>query len=114
MATNLPIKLTNEPLIEAVFELRFSSKQPVSLISSKVTAIKEQKVTSLFYLPQGKGVDSDCIALLEDVQSIPFSSFNSRQAKQKLFTLSDVGFYLFLMKLSVHFCRFHEDIARSD
>lgn len=32
----------------------------------------------------------------------------------KLVTLSQQGFYMFLLKLSIHFCRFQENIARFD
>ncbi len=81
-------------------------------IDDKVIAIKEQKVTTLFYLPQGEKLDEDYIALLSDVHTIPKQVFEARVDRQKLFTLSQVGFYLFVLKLSVHFCRFHEEIAR--
>lgn len=112
----MPPKLSFAPLISLDVFIGFLEKAglEVKQISDKITAIKEQKVSSLFYLPKSKGIDVDSVALLEDVHSIPFTSFNARHDKQKLFTLSDVGFYLFLMKLSIHFCRFHEDIARSD
>lgn len=81
-------------------------------IDDKVVAIKEQKITTLFYLPQGGKLDEDYIALLSDVHTIPKQVFEARVDRQKLFTLSQVGFYLFVLKLSVHFCRFHEEIAR--
>lgn len=81
-------------------------------ILSKVLAIKEQKVTTLFYLPKGANLDEDYIARLDEVYTIPFNSFNNRSDKKKIFTLNQIGFYLFLFKLSVHFCRFHENIAR--
>lgn len=81
-------------------------------IRAKIASIKEQKVTTLFYLPQGASLDDDYIARLDEVYTVPFSSFNERDGRQKLFTLNQVGFYLFLFKLSVHFCRFHENILR--
>lgn len=81
-------------------------------IDDKVISIKEQKVTTLFYLPKGAQLDEDYIALLSNVHTVPKQIFEAREDRQKLFTLSQVGFYLFILKLSVHFCRFHEGIAR--
>ena len=81
-------------------------------IENKITAIKEQKVTALFYLPKGSVLDDDYVAVLDDIHTIPLNRYTAQNGKQKLFTLSQVGFYLFLLKLSVHFCRFQENIQR--
>ncbi|HUX54727.1 MAG TPA: hypothetical protein VMV56_09955 [Williamwhitmania sp.] len=81
-------------------------------IDSKIVSIKEQKITNLFYLPRGAQLQDDYIALLGDVHTVPKQIFEAREDRQKLFTLSQVGFYLFVLKLSVHFCRFHEGVAR--
>lgn len=81
-------------------------------IKAKVKAIKEQRITSLVYLPKGSTLDEDYVALLDDIHTVPYQAFQSRNEKKKLFTLSNVGFYLFVLKLSVHFCRLHEEIIR--
>ena len=81
-------------------------------IKAKVQAIKEQRVTSLVYLPKGSALDDDYVALLDDIHTVPYQAFRARNEKKKLFTLSNVGFYLFDLKLSVHFCRLHEEIVR--
>jgi len=83
-------------------------------VENKLAAIREQKVTSLFYLPPGGRLDGEYIAVLDDIHSLPYSAFATRGGREKLFTLSQVGFYLFLFKLSVHFCRFHENVPRFD
>lgn len=83
------------------------------VIDDKVAAIKEQNITNLFYLPKGAHLDNDYVALLGDVHTVPLKVFQERQDRQKLFTLSQTGFYLFVLKLSVHFCRFHEEVNRS-
>ena len=49
--------------------------------------------------------------LLDDLHSMPIELHG--QAAEKLFTLSMAGFYLFVLKLSVHFCRLHENVDRS-
>lgn len=66
----------------------------------------------LFYLPKGGELEEDHVALIHDAHTLPLSSFQAQQSRRKLFTLSQVGFYIFLFKLSVHFCRFHEKIHR--
>lgn len=82
------------------------------VIDDKVAAIKEQNITNLFYLPKGAHLDNDYVALLGDVHTVPLKVFQERQDRQKLFTLGQTGFYLFVLKLSVHFCRFHEEVDR--
>jgi hypothetical protein len=82
-------------------------------IDSKIDSIRKQRITSLFYLPQGAGIDADHIAILDDLHNIPLQTFLNVAERTKLFTLGQMGFYLFLFKLSIHFCRFQEGIARS-
>lgn len=81
-------------------------------VSTKVSSIKRQQVTSLFYLPKGGSLESDYIAVLDELHTLPASLFHEKTDKEKQFTLSQTGFYLFLFKLSIHFCRFHENILR--
>ncbi len=81
-------------------------------ISSKISSIKHQRVTSLFYLPKGGGLEFEYIAVLDDLHTLPAQYFHNKTDKKKEFTLSQAGFYLFLLKLSIHFCRFHEEVLR--
>ncbi|WP_314187007.1 hypothetical protein [Aggregatibacter kilianii] len=83
-------------------------------INSKIEAIKKQKVTSLFYLPT-MGNFPESIVIFDDVRSLPMHYFQGKKSSQiikKVFTLSQFGFYLFLFKISIHFCRFHEKVLR--
>lgn len=111
---DLPAKIVFSPIIRLsrYKELLMNSIQDGNRIENKIAAIKEQKVTALFYLPKGSILDDDYVAVLDDIHTIPLNSFIAQDSKQKLFTLSQVGFYLFLLKLSVHFCRFQENIER--
>lgn len=113
---DLPIKITFAPIVRLNLYVELLEKSGLNQqnISGKIDAIKEQKVTSLFYLPKGARLDEDYIALLDDLYTVPFTAFQKRTNRVKLFTLSQVGFYLFLFKLSIHFCRFHENIPRSE
>jgi hypothetical protein len=71
--------------------------------------IKKQRLTDIFYLPQESYLPCDYIALLSQATSIPYSLLNKNNKRH---SLSQVGFYLFLFKLSVHYCRFHEGVQR--
>lgn len=80
-------------------------------VASRLIDIKAQRVTSMFYLPADDLLDEDHVALLDDLHSMPVEFH--QKAAEKLFTLSMAGFYLFVFKLSVHFCRLHENVDRS-
>lgn len=86
---------------------------PQNRVASKIEAIKQQRVTSIVYFPKGSNLDDDYIANLDDVHSQPLQHFISGD-RAKLFTLSQAGFYMFLLKLSIHFCRFQEGVLRYD
>lgn len=80
-------------------------------VESRLTDIKAQRVTNMFYLPADGLLDEDHVALLDDLHSMPVEIHH--QAAEKLFTLSMAGFYLFVFKLSVHFCRLQENANRA-
>jgi len=109
-----PIKLTFAPIIKLNNYSKILIEQGINQIkiNAKICAIKEQKITNLFYLPKNDILIEEHIALLSDLQTLPLSALNISLPTQKLFTLSQAGFYLFLFKLSIHFCRFHENIER--
>ena len=111
---DLPTKLSFASMVrlDRYQKLLTSGGLDPEQIKAKVQAIKEQRVTSLVYLPKGSALDNDYVALLDDIHTVPYQAFRARDEKKKLFTLSNVGFYLFVLKLSVHFCRLHEEIVR--
>lgn len=65
-----------------------------------------------FYLPADGVLEEEYVVMLDDVHSMPSNIFIEQTEKQKLFTLSMAGFYLFVFKLSVHFCRLQENVKR--
>jgi len=110
----LPPKVTIAPLIAlASYQQRLmTAGVSEDRINSMLRQIKAQEVTSVFYLPPGGDLLEEHIVPLDDVHSIPAGRWSKLEGKRKLFTLSQVGFYLFLMKLSIHFCRMHEAYDR--
>lgn len=109
----LPPRLVFVPIVRlSAIEARFAASGISSAqVAGKVRAIKDQITTSIFYLPAGGPLEEDYVALLDDVHSIPVSA-HENENKEKLFTLSMAGFYLFVFKLSVHFCRLQENLDR--
>lgn len=111
---DLPARIIFAPIIPLSLYEALLTKNGIDLakVSSKVSSIKLQKVTSLFYLPKGGCLESDHIAVLDDLHTLPIQFFFKKIDREKQFTLSQAGFYLFLFKLSIHFCRFHENVFR--
>ncbi len=81
-------------------------------VESRLNEARKQKVTDLFYLPTGTNMEHEHFAYLSDVHTMTLRSFNAAK-RERIFCLSDAGFYIFLFKLAVHFCRMHENIDRS-
>lgn len=111
---DLPSKIVFAPIVKlanyeaALIQAGLAQQQ----IAGKLQSIREQLVTTMFYLPACGKLDGEYIAMLDDIHTLPASAFLANGAREKLFTLSMVGFYLFVFKLSIHFCRFHEEVAR--
>jgi hypothetical protein len=111
---DIPMNITFAPIIplsEYRKLLELSGIDPET-VKQKISTIIQQKVTNIFYLPAGSNLEQEYLALFGDIHSMPTKAFDEDKNKMKLFTLSQIGFYLFIFKLSIHFCRFHENIAR--
>jgi hypothetical protein len=75
-------------------------------------SIKKQEMTYLFYLPAHSQIIDESIIVLDNIYQHPLNDFHLKQNKKKLFTLTQSAFYLFLIKLSIHFTRFQEGVHR--
>lgn len=82
-------------------------------VANHVEAIKRQEITQIFFLPAYGRLKENSFVLLDRLISCD-NEFIDRNAlhDSRLFTLSDYGHYLFLTKLSIHFCRLHEGVDR--
>lgn len=82
-------------------------------IKNHIEAIKAQKITQIFYLPKGKGLPEDSIVFFDRINNCSNHFISRDNLKSKrLFVLSNYGFYLFLVKLSIHFTRIQEKVDR--
>lgn len=103
------------PLIRlsALIEVWKSSGISEELVEDKVRNIRLQRNTKILYLPHGAGLSEEYIAHLDDIHSFPASVFLENRSRERLFSFTTAGFYLFVIKLSVHFCRLHENVMRT-
>ena len=74
-------------------------------INNQIDAIKNQRVTNMFYLP------NDMVALLDRTMHLDYNKFSEAMVN-KIASLSNYGFYTFLFKLSYHFTRLREETQR--
>ena len=91
-----------------------SNVKSIESIDSHITDIKRQNISQIFYLPKSGDLDSDSFVFLDRINNLLSNYFDSEEIKNnRVFSLSDYGFYIFLFKLSVHFTRVRENVQRS-
>lgn len=82
------------------------------VISQHIEAIRNQFVTQIFYLPKGHHLEYESIVFLDRLNNCSVKDMYPALKDKKLFSLSNYGFYLFLIKLSIHFTRVREGVDR--
>jgi len=80
-------------------------------IEQRYEDITKQRITDLFYLPECSGRFPELVVSLDDVHSIPRHVFDTTEGG-RIFCLNFYGFYLFVLKLSIHFTRVQEGMNR--
>lgn len=89
------------------------SKKSTQQINSHLKAIREQSITQIFYLPELKDIIEESIVFLDRIVNCPNENLDRKNIKSKrLFTLSDYGAYIFVLKLSIHFTRIKDQVER--
>ena len=110
---SLPVSILFAPLVSlGRYEqsLKDAGKADTQ-VTNTLTAIRSQKVTSIFYLPSAPYGPAESMILLDDIHSQPLQHFLSNE-RDLLFRLNQYGFYILLIKLSIHFSRFQEGVTR--
>jgi hypothetical protein len=74
-------------------------------------SIRVQHISNLFFLPPGPYGPEESIVLLDDIHAHPLTHFLASE-RTLLFRLNQYGFYILLIKLSIHFSRFQEGVKR--
>jgi hypothetical protein len=82
-------------------------------VSDHVEAIRRQEITQVFYLPRLGGLLNESIVFLDRINNCS-NDFIVRKdlPGQRVFSLGDYGFYIFLLKLSIHFTRIRDKVDR--
>lgn len=83
-------------------------------IEAKLASIRAQKTSNMFFLAASDKLPEDCVVRLDDAHTMPVEAHLKREAREKLFTLNNTGFYMLVFKLSYHFCRLQERVNRKD
>lgn len=83
-------------------------------VDSVARAIRNQYVTNVFYLPALPGKLDEAVVPLDDIHPHPIHDFYSSN-RDRLFSLTESAFMIFLLKLSIHFTRIHgtDGVSRS-
>lgn len=112
----VPARVIFAPLVKlsAYEALLRGSGIDATRVDEKVASIKAQKTTNIFYLPADGPLDEDYVVRLDDAHSMPVAAHTEASDREKLFTLSNTGFYMLVLKLSVHFCRLQEKVNRKN
>lgn len=111
---DVPARVIFAPLVKlaAFKDLLEASGISAERVAAKIVAIKAQKTSNIFYLPAGGVLQEDYVVRFDDAHSMPIAAHAKSEDREKLFTLSNTGFYMLVLKLSVHFCRLHEKVNR--
>jgi hypothetical protein len=111
---DVPARVIFAPLVKLkVFKaLLEASGISAERIHAKLEAIKAQKTSNIFYLPAGGVLQEDYVVRFDEAHNMPVAALAKSADREKLFTLSNTGFYMLVLKLSVHFCRLQEKVNR--
>lgn len=69
-----------------------------------IDAIRRQSVTNRFFLP-ATSLQKDFVVFLDDIHTMPLQRFLENTTRHNSIRLSNAGYYVFVLKLAVHFCR---------
>jgi hypothetical protein len=103
-------KILFAPLVDlAAYEaLLYEQGKNEDYVESHLGMIRNQEIHRIFYVPNNGELGGESIVLLDDIHAQPISSLNVTRA----FSLSNYGWYVLLMKLSVHFTRMTDGVQR--
>lgn len=111
---DLPARVIFAPLVKLANYEALLGKRNITQrkIDEKLATIRAQKTNNLFFLPSGGPLTDDHVVRLDDAHSMPVTAHSAATDREKLFTLSNTGFYMLVLKLSIHFCRLQEKVNR--
>jgi len=114
----VPSRLLYSPLIDfnkltAFLIEKFENQK--NAVDSYLKAIQNQTVSNVLFFPQGEfnSFEGPKVVFLDNIISVKLDSLELKSVNtRRLFALNNLGFYLFVFKLSVHFTRIRENVNR--
>jgi hypothetical protein len=85
----------------------------IGRVRSHMEAIRVQALTNRFYLPKATPMAMDYVVLLDDIHTMPRERYLKNSSRKLCVRLSNSGFYVFILKLSIHFCRLTDGVNRN-
>ena len=86
---------------------------PKDRVTNYIKSLKKQQITNAFYLPKSKNLD-EAVAFFDYTNSFDINYIDRESLKERrLVSLSNYGFYILLLKLSIHFTRVQEKVERT-
>lgn len=113
---NFPSQIVYAPIFNLEkykHSLYKNSKKDKEQIDAHFSSIKKQEITQIFFLPKLDGKLEESIVFLDRVNNFPNKLVDrTKIPERRIFTLSDYGAYMFLLKLSIHFTRIKDKVER--
>lgn len=95
---------------EVLLENRVYTEQQAE---DHIRSVRLQEIAQIFYLPVSQYVNEESIVLFDRVCNCEASFIDRKKlGVARFFSLSQFGFYVFLIKLSIHFTRMQERVDR--
>lgn len=82
-------------------------------VTNHLSDIKAQRITQIMYFPKGALLDKEYITFFDRTLFLKNAYIDRNQLQNsRIFSLSNFGYYLFLLKLSIHFTRIRDGVDR--
>ena len=109
---NTRILLSQIILLEKL-EKGLCQRFPKDRVTNYINSLKKQQITNAFYLPKSKNLD-EAVAFFDYTNSFDINYIDRESLKERrLVSLSNYGFYILILKLSIHFTRVQEKVERN-
>ena len=86
-------------------------------VASFYNALKRQEFSNLFFIPKNDKNNKEFIVFFDKISWLPTKLLFEEEKiidKVRFISFSNFGFYLFILKLSYHFCRVPEEVERKE
>jgi hypothetical protein len=109
----VPVNIVFAPILRLASyqeRLRTETGWDTEKIDAVCDSIRRQTTYSVFHLPELDGLPESMV-FFHDLHAHPAEDFLAK-SRTRLFALTDVAFYAFLLKLSIYFTRMQERVER--